>query len=183
MPPKKGRSMLRPYEDQMNTEKQHHAFEPKIVAFVCTWCTYAGADLAGTSRMQYPPNVRVVKFPCTGRIDPVFILRAFQKGADGVLVSGCHPGDCHYMAGNFHARRRFAAFRALLDFVGVDLNRLQFSWVSAAEGGKWVKVVTELTERVRDMGPMKEFRELEMEEHWSALPTSPEMQAAYNAIA
>jgi len=121
----------------MHAEATQHDFEPKIVAFVCTWCTYAGADLAGTSRMQYPPNVRVLKFPCTGRIDPVFILRAFQKGADGVLVSGCHPGDCHYMAGNFHARRRFAAFRALLGFVGVDLQRLQFSWVSAAEGGKW----------------------------------------------
>ena len=99
----------------MHAEKVKHDFEPKIVAFVCTWCTYAGADLAGTSRMQYPANVRVLKFPCTGRIDPVFILRAFQKGADGVLVSGCHPGDCHYMAGNFHARRRFAAFRKLLD--------------------------------------------------------------------
>jgi F420-non-reducing hydrogenase iron-sulfur subunit len=131
----------------MHAEKQKHDFEPKIVAFVCTWCTYAGADLAGTSRMQYPSNVRVLKFPCTGRIDPVFILRAFQKGADGVLVSGCHPGDCHYMAGNFHARRRFAAFRKLIEFVGVDLARLQFSWVSAAEGGKWVEVVTELTER------------------------------------
>lgn len=166
----------------MHTEKPHHAFEPKIVAFVCTWCTYAGADLAGTSRMQYPPNVRVVKFPCTGRIDPVFILRAFQKGADGVLVSGCHPGDCHYMAGNFHARRRFTAFRALLDFVGVDLNRIQFSWVSAAEGGKWVEVVTELTERVRAMGPMREFRELDMEEHWSAHVNTPELQAVYNAI-
>ena len=105
----------------MHPEKKPQQFEPKIVAFVCTWCTYAGADLAGTSRMQYPSNVRVVKFPCTGRIDPLFILRAFQKGADGVLVSGCHPGDCHYMAGNFHARRRFAAFRQLLDFVGVDL--------------------------------------------------------------
>ena len=133
-------------------KRQKHDFEPKIVAFVCTWCTYAGADLAGTSRMQYPANVRVLKFPCTGRIDPVFILRAFQKGADGVLVSGCHPGDCHYMAGNFHARRRFAAFRKLLEFVGVDLDRLQFSWVSAAEGGKWVEMVTGLTERIRQHG-------------------------------
>ena len=102
----------------MHPEKQKHAFEPKIIAFVCTWCTYAGADLAGTSRMQYPSNVRVLKFPCTGRIDPVFILKAFQQGADGVLVSGCHPGDCHYIAGNFHARRRFAVFRKLLEFVG-----------------------------------------------------------------
>jgi F420-non-reducing hydrogenase iron-sulfur subunit len=164
------------------TVKTAEMFEPKIVAFVCTWCTYAGADLAGTSRLQYPANVRVVKFPCTGRIDPLFILRAFQKGADGVLVSGCHPGDCHYMAGNFHARRRFAAFRTLLEFIGVDLNRLQFSWVSAAEGGKWVEVVTELTERVRAMGPMKEFKELELEECWSAQLDTQELQEAYNNI-
>ena len=113
---------------------------------------------------------------------PVFILRAFQKGADGVLVSGCHPGDCHYMAGNFHARRRFAAFRKLLEFIGVDLARLEFSWVSAAEGGKWVEVVTELTERVRAMGPMREFRELEAEEPWSGALVDPELQAAYQTI-
>jgi coenzyme F420-reducing hydrogenase delta subunit len=173
--------MPRPYEEQMHTTKQVQ-FEPKIVAFVCTWCTYAGADLAGTSRLQYPSNVRVVKFPCTGRIDPLFILRAFQKGADGVLVSGCHPGDCHYMAGNFHARRRFAAFRHLLDFVGVDLKRLLFSWVSAAEGGKWVEVVTELTESLKTMGPMKEFRALEGQEHWSSLINTPELQESYDAI-
>jgi coenzyme F420-reducing hydrogenase delta subunit len=166
----------------VTAEKQHHDFEPKIVAFVCTWCTYAGADLAGTSRMHYPANVRVVKFPCTGRIDPVFILRAFQKGADGVLVSGCHPGDCHYMAGNFHARRRFAAFRALLDMIGVDLNRLQFSWVSAAEGGKWVQVVTELTERIRAMGPLREFRELEAREPWSGALDTAELTEAYEAV-
>ena len=166
----------------MHAAKEKHDFEPKIIAFVCTWCTYAGADLAGTSRMQYPANVRVLKFPCTGRIDPVFILRAFQKGADGVLVSGCHPGDCHYMAGNFHARRRFAAFRKLLEFIGVDLDRLQFSWVSAAEGGKWVEVVTELTERVRTMGPMTEFKELELEECWSGKVDTPELKEAYDSI-
>src|SRR6266568_4845212 len=169
------------FEVFMHHSKKH-AFEPKIVAFVCTWCTYAGADLAGTSRLQYPANVRVLKFPCTGRIDPVFILRAFQKGADGVLVSGCHPGDCHYMAGNLHARRRFAAFRALIEFVGVDLDRLQFSWVSAAEGGKWVEVVTELTDRVRAMGPMAEFKELELEECWSGKLDTPELKEAYNNI-
>ena len=166
----------------MSAPHTKHEFEPKIVAFVCTWCTYAGADLAGTSRMQYPSNVRVLKFPCTGRIDPVFILRAFQKGADGILVSGCHPGDCHYMAGNFHARRRFAAFRSLLEFIGVDLARLQFSWVSAAEGGKWVDIVTELTERVRGMGPMTEFKELELEEQWSGRLDTPELKEAYNTI-
>src|SRR5512140_3673576 len=166
----------------MHPEKQQHDFEPKIIAFVCTWCTYAGADLAGTSRMQYPANVRVLKFPCTGRIDPGFILKAFQQGADGVLVSGCPPGDCHYIAGNFHAGPRFAVFRQLLEFVGVDLDRLQFSWVSAAEGGKWVEVVTELTERVRGMGPMVEFKELEMEECWSGKIDSPELQQAFENI-
>jgi coenzyme F420-reducing hydrogenase delta subunit len=99
-----------------------------------------------------------------------------------VLVSGCHPGDCHYMAGNFHARRRFAAFRQLLDFVGVDLQRLQFSWVSAAEGGKWVEVVTDLTEQVRGMGPMQEFKALEVQEHWSSVVNTPELQECFNAI-
>lgn len=166
----------------MHTEKTTHDFEPKIIAFVCTWCTYAGADLAGTSRMQYPPNVRLLKFPCTGRIDPVFILKAFQQGADGVLVSGCHPGDCHYIAGNLHARRRFATFRKLLEFVGVDLQRLEFSWISAAESKKWVEVVTELTERVRAMGPMQEFKALELEEQWSGAINTPELKEAYKAI-
>ena len=148
----------------MHPEKLKHEFEPKIIAFVCTWCTYAGADLAGTSRMQYPSNVRVLKFPCTGRIDPVFILKAFQQGADGVLVSGCHPGDCHYIAGNFHARRRFAAFRKLLEFVGVDLNRLQFSWVSAAEGAKWANVVNSAVSDIRELGPCAAFQKMAQEE-------------------
>jgi F420-non-reducing hydrogenase iron-sulfur subunit len=166
----------------MQAEEQKHDFEPKIIAFVCTWCTYAGADLAGTSRIQYPTNVRVLKFPCTGRIDPVFILKAFQQGADGVLVSGCHPGDCHYIAGNLHARRRFATFRKLLEFIGVDLNRLQFSWISSAESGKWVEVVTELTERIRAMGPMQEFKALELEEQWSGAIDTPDLQEAYKKI-
>lgn len=166
----------------MHAETDNHRFEPKIAAFVCTWCTYAGADLAGTSRLHYPPNVRVIKFPCTGRIDPLFIIRAFQKGADAVLVSGCHPGDCHYMAGNLHARRRFAAFRKLLEFIGVDLRRLRFSWVSAAEGGKWVDVVTELTDEVRTLGPMPEFRELEREECWSGRVEDPALDQVYRSI-
>ena len=94
-------------------------FEPKIIAFVCTYCTYAGADLAGTSRLKYAPNVRIIRLPCTGRISPMFILKALQKGADGVLISGCHPGDCHFTHGNYHARRRWMVFRALLDFIGI----------------------------------------------------------------
>jgi coenzyme F420-reducing hydrogenase delta subunit len=128
-------------------------FEPRIVAFVCNWCTYAGADLAGTSRMQYAPNVRIIKLPCTGRIDPVFILKAFEGGADAVLVSGCHPGDCHYTSGNYHARRRWAVFHKLLDFTGIDPGRLHFSWVSAAEGRKFADLINDVTNRVRSLGP------------------------------
>lgn len=128
-------------------------FEPRIVAFVCNWCTYAGADLAGTSRMEYPSPVRLVKLPCTGRIDPLFVLKAFEGGADGVLVSGCHPGDCHYTSGNYHARRRWAVFRELLDLAGIDERRLVFSWVSAAEGRKFATLIRELTDQVRAAGP------------------------------
>lgn len=123
------------------------------MAFVCNWCTYTGADLAGTSRIQMAPNVRVVRLPCTGRIDPLFIIKAFERGADGVIVSGCHPADCHYTAGNYHARRRFAVARELMTFMGIDENRLTFSWVSASEGGKWADVVNGAVERVRELGP------------------------------
>src|ERR1039458_10782743 len=98
-------------------------FEPKIAAFVCNWCTYTGADLAGTSRLKQEANARLIRVPCTGRIDPVFIIKAFENGADGVLISGCHPGDCHYNAGNFHARRRWILFKNLLDFIGIDSSR------------------------------------------------------------
>ena len=135
-------------------------FEPKIVAFVCNWCTYAGADLAGTSRMQYEPNVRMIRLPCTGRIDVLLILKAFEQGADGVIVSGCHPGDCHYTSGNLSARRRFAIFYRLMEFLGVDMRRIQFAWVSAAEAVKWVKVVNDFTEKLRELGPYTEFREM-----------------------
>jgi len=131
------------------------AFEPRIVAFVCNWCTYAGADLAGTSRLQYAPNVRIVKLPCTGRIDPLFVLKAFEGGADAVLVSGCHPGDCHYTSGNFHARRRWTLFRDLLDFTGIDPRRLHFSWVSAAEGAKFADLINDVTRQVRKAGPFE----------------------------
>ena len=137
-------------------------WEPRIVAFVCNWCTYTGADLAGTSRLKQQANARLIRLPCTGRIDPVFLLRAFQEGADGVLVSGCHPGDCHYNLGNFHARRRWIFFRQLLDFVGVDDKRLHFSWVSASEGKKWVDVVNEVINTVREQGPFLEFENLQV---------------------
>ena len=134
------------------------AFEPRITAFVCNWCTYTGADLAGTSRLHMASNVRIIRLPCTGRIDPLFIIKAFERGADGVIVSGCHPGDCHYTAGNFHARRRFAIFRELGNFMGVDPQRITCSWVSASEGGKWRDVVNETTDRVRGLGPFQSYR-------------------------
>lgn len=133
------------------------AFEPKIIAFLCNWCSYAGADLAGTSRMKYAPNIRIIKVPCTGRIDPLFILKAFEVGADGVLVSGCHPNDCHYRSGNFLARRRWMVFKDMLEFVGIEQGRIHFSWVSAAEGNKFVEVVNKVTNEVKKLGPFKKL--------------------------
>jgi len=138
-------------------ETSPDTFEPKIVAFVCNWCTYAGADLAGTSRMKYSPNVRIIRLPCTGRIDTLFIIKAFEQGADGVLVSGCHPGDCHYTSGNYHARRRFTMFRELMEFLGLEMDRLQFSWVSAAEGAKWTQVVDDVVKKVKKLGPNTKY--------------------------
>ena len=135
-------------------------FEPKIMAFVCNWCTYAGADLAGTSRMEYKPHVRIIKLPCTGRIDPLFILKAFDNGADGVLVSGCHPGDCHYTTGNYHARRRWIGFKSLMDFTGIATDRVQFSWVSASEAIKWVDLINNVTDEITKLGPFTEYKEL-----------------------
>lgn len=142
---------------------EQEKFEPKITAFVCNWCTYTGADLAGTSRLKQQPNARLIRVPCTGRIDPVFIIKAFEKGADGVLVSGCHPGDCHYNTGNFHARRRWIFFKQLMDFVGIDSSRLYFSWVSASEGKKWIDVVNNVIDSVRVKGPFQGYKNLNKE--------------------
>lgn len=144
----------------METKTENKQFEPKIVAFVCNWCTYTGADLAGTSRLKQQPNARLIRVPCTGRIDPVFIIKAFENGADGVLISGCHPGDCHYNAGNFHARRRWIMFKNLLDFVGIDSTRLHFSWVSASEGKKWVDVINGVIDTVRKQGPFTRYKRM-----------------------
>jgi len=130
-------------------------WEPKILAFLCNWCSYAGADLAGTSRMQYPPNVRVIRVPCSGRVNPIFIVAALRQGADGVLVSGCHPGDCHYLAGNYFARRRFALLQRYLEYLGIEQGRVQFSWVSASEGARFAEVVTKVTEDVKALGPSR----------------------------
>ena len=128
-------------------------WQPKILAILCNWCSYAGADLAGVSRIQYPANIRVVKVPCSGRVDPQFIMKSLQSGFDGILISGCHPGDCHYISGNFVARRRFAVLKPLLEFVGIEPDRVQFSWISAGEGERFAQVVTKVTEDVRKLGP------------------------------
>ncbi len=128
-------------------------WQPRILAILCNWCSYAGADLAGVSRMQYPPNIRVVRVPCSGRVDPLFIMKSLQSGFDGVLVSGCHPGDCHYISGNYIARRKFAVLKPLLEFIGIEPNRIQFSWISAGEGERFATVVTKITEDIRKLGP------------------------------
>ena len=133
-------------------------FEPKFVAFLCNWCSYAGADLAGTSRIQYPHNVRIVRLPCSGRINPLFIIKALIDGADGVMVSGCHPGDCHYISGNLYARRRFTLLKRLLITAGIEPERVQFTWVSASEGAIFASVVEEVAEKIRKLGPNRIVR-------------------------
>jgi len=129
------------------------SFEPKILGILCNWCSYAGADLAGISRKRYAPNVRIVRVMCSGRVEPVFILKAFAKGADGVLVLGCHPGDCHYAEGNYKALRRMPMLKKLLSQMGIEDERLRMEWVSASEGDRFAAVVDEMTEQVRKLGP------------------------------
>jgi F420-non-reducing hydrogenase iron-sulfur subunit len=125
----------------------------KIVGIVCNWCSYAGADTAGVGRFKQPPNLRLIRVPCTGRIDPLFALKAFEKGADGVLISGCHPGDCHYSEGNYYARRKFELAERMIHHLGVPKERFKWTWVSASEGARWQKVVTEFVEGVKKLGP------------------------------
>ncbi|UCG90743.1 MAG: hydrogenase iron-sulfur subunit [Candidatus Heimdallarchaeota archaeon] len=132
-------------------------WEPKIIAFLCNWCSYAGADLTGVSRIQYPPNIRIVRVPCSGRISPYYILKSLQVGWDGLLVSGCHPGDCHYLTGNLIARRRFAVLKDLLTFMGIEPERVNFSWVSAAEGERFAKIVKKVVEQVKKVGPIRKM--------------------------
>jgi F420-non-reducing hydrogenase iron-sulfur subunit len=135
------------------------SFEPRIVGFLCNWCTYAGADLAGTSRIQYPPNMRPIRVMCSGAVDSVYILRALLEGADGVFIGGCHPGDCHYVSGNYKTRRRMVLFNSIMRSLGLDEGRVLLRWISAAEGKKFADTVTELTERLRQLGP-NPFRNL-----------------------
>jgi len=128
-------------------------FEPRIVGFCCNWCAYAGADLAGVSRIQYPPNLRMIRVMCSGSVDPEHILEAFRRGADGVFVGGCHPGDCHYMNGNYKSLRKVKLLQRLLAQLGLEPERLRLDWVSAAEGQRFARVVTDFTETVRQLGP------------------------------
>ncbi|MCL5037985.1 MAG: hydrogenase iron-sulfur subunit [Chloroflexi bacterium] len=142
-------------EEKEKTENaEKHEWEPKIVGFLCRWCSYAGADLAGSSRIEYPPNVRVIRVPCSGRVNPLHVLRAFRKGADAVLVAGCHPGDCHYSEGNYYARRRLDVLKELLEFIGIEPERFRLEWCSASEARRFADVITEVTGQVKKLGPL-----------------------------
>ncbi|MDD5591331.1 MAG: hydrogenase iron-sulfur subunit [Dehalococcoidales bacterium] len=130
------------------------SFEPVIIVFMCNWCSYRSADLAGTSRMKYTPNVRPIRVKCSGRVEPTFIVKALQAGADGVLVLGCHPGDCHYTDGNYKATRRMALLARMLEQLGIERERVSLDWVSASEGNRFVSIVNDMTARIRKLGPL-----------------------------
>ena len=132
--------------------KKDKEFMPKILAFLCNWCSYAGADLAGTSRLKYPPSILPIRVMCSSRIDPLFIIEAYLGGADGVLVAGCHPGDCHYEKGNYYTRRRFALLKKIFEELNIEPDRLMLSWISASEGPKYARVATEFTEKIKKLG-------------------------------
>jgi F420-non-reducing hydrogenase iron-sulfur subunit len=138
-----------------------NTFEPRIVAFLCNWCTYTGADLAGTSRLQYPPNVRIIRMMCSGAVDPVYVIKALTEGADGVLIGGCHPGDCHYQDGNYKARRRTAVLKEVLASAGFNPDRVWLRWISASEGKLFADTIAEMTEALRRLGPTP------MRQEWS----------------
>ena len=156
------------------------SFEPKIIGFLCNWCSYTGADLAGTARMKYPPNMVAIRVMCSGRVDPGFILSAFQKGADGVIVCGCHPGDCHYVEGNYKCMRRIPLTKRILRDFGIDEKRLRLEWVSASEGAIFQEVVTEFTEQMRELGPLA-LQELNYQPDEIADKVISEMEGAAHA--
>jgi len=135
-------------------------FEPRILGFLCNWCSYAGADLAGVSRLSYPTNIRIIRTMCSGRVDPLHVLEAFRQGVDGVLVTGCHIGDCHYITGNHACEKRVIFLKETLDQVGIDARRLRLEWVSASEGGKFARIVKEFIEEIRSLGPSRLRKEL-----------------------
>jgi F420-non-reducing hydrogenase iron-sulfur subunit len=150
----------------MSGEVQPSEWQPRIVAFFCNWCTYTAADLAGVSRVKYAPNVRVIRVMCSGRVDPQFVLHAFAQGADGVLIGGCHPGDCHYLEGNYKALRRFHLLQRMLRDMGIEEDRFRLEWISASEIAKVRWAVNDMVEKVRRLGPLalpERFRELDQE--------------------
>jgi len=140
-------------EKKEKAEEKSEEFEPRIVAFLCNWCSYAGADVAGSSKLEMPPTVTPVKVMCSSRVDPVMVITAFFRGADGVLIAGCHPGDCHYDKGNYYARRRFAVLRNIFDTLELEGERLRLSWVSASEGPRYAEVIREFSEKIKQLGP------------------------------
>ena len=141
-------------EQKLGVKEEKEEFEPKIIGFLCNWCAYAGADLAGVSRIQYPPNIRIIRVMCSGRVDPAFILEAFKNGADGVLVAGCHlPSDCHYLTGNFKALRRVLLLKKVLKELGIEPERLRIEWVSASEGDRFATIIKEMVEEIKKLGP------------------------------
>ena len=135
-------------------------YKPLIVAFCCNWCSYAGADLAGNNRLAYPADVKIIRVPCSCRINPMFVLKAFGRGADGVIICGCHPGDCHYTSGNFFARRRMTVLFSLLDYLGIEKERTRVEWVSAAEGQKFAETMNSFVETVTKLGPNKRLEDI-----------------------
>lgn len=136
------------------TEATDEEFKPKVLAFTCKWCTYAGADLAGLNRMKYPADIRLLRVPCSGRTNPQFVLEALQRGCDGVIVCGCHPGDCHYATGNYYAKRRMMVFKRELEFIGLEPDRFQVRWISGAEAGKFRDTMIDFCGRIRELGPI-----------------------------
>lgn len=144
----------------MPMNDNNNEFKPKIVAFCCNWCSYAGADLAGSGRLSYPEEVKIIKVPCSCRVNPMFILRAFQRGADGVILAGCHPGDCHYSTGNYFTRRRMTLLFFMLGYMGIEQERMRVEWISAAEGAKFSSVMNEFTAKIKELGECKRLGDL-----------------------
>lgn len=128
-------------------------FEPNIIAFVCNWCTYAAADLAGTARIQYPPNVKIIRLMCSGAVDPIFVMKALMEGVDGVLIGGCHPGDCHYLSGNFKARRRIIILKTIVESMGFEPQRINLRWISASEGKAFAGIISDMVKDLKKIGP------------------------------
>lgn len=143
-----------------NMKLADKSYKPLLIAFCCNWCSYAGADLAGTSRLSYPADVKIIRVPCSCRVNPLFILRAFQRGADGVMIAGCHPGDCHYTTGNYYARRRLTIMFSMLDYFGIEHERTRIEWVSAAEGVKFAAVMNDFSQKIYELGENRKLGDL-----------------------